>query len=349
MFARLLHYIQYHNATTWLFIVALFFGVGTAFAASDPELRQAAADALVSENRTLTQTDNSVLLSLNVDTFDPRLKINEVVEDDDNYYASYTFTTLTLEGGVWQETRKTDTLTVNKQILGGRDLGLHLADELGELVRGELTYLAEIQVHERKKGVTRKTVAVNYSGLIGRLLDPEEVEFDGYAPVVEEPEPQAASIEENDQSDETSGEEPALNERTLPKAQKEDSEERAKSEQESTQEEALQEGDATPVVEGERDTSMEKSQEQEQKAEPVSEEQSDAAAVESPEVASEQEPNKPEETPQPEEAEETTEAIQQEPAPQTSQPNPEPKEQQEQVGELDTQSPTDHAAIDQNQ
>ena len=192
MLQKLLHLVQYHNATTWLLIVGLFFGIGTAFAATDPELRQAAADTLVSENHTLTKTDNSALLALDMDTFDPELRIHEVVEDDEYYYASYAFTSLALLDGVWQEIEKSDTLTVNKQALAGRDLGLYLADELGELTRQERTYLEEVQALERKKGATRKTVAIDYGGLIGRFLDPEEVEFDGYEPVVEESEPQEA-------------------------------------------------------------------------------------------------------------------------------------------------------------
>lgn len=345
MFARLLHYIQYHNATTGLFIVALFFGVGTAFAASDPELRQAAADALVSEKQTVTQTDNSVLLSLNVDTFDPRLKINDVVEDEENYYASYTFTTLTLEDGVWQETRKTDTLTVNKQVLAERDLGLYLADELGEITRGERAYLAEVQADERKKGATRKKVAVDYTGLIGRFLDSEELEFDGYKPVVKEPEPHAVATEEDTETtyrDETSDETSTLDEQIVPEEEKEQTEESAR---ESTQEAPHpKEGDVTPAVPGESDVSNEEPQEQ--KADNALQKQSDTTAVEPPEVASEQQPNKPEEKPQPEEIKE---AAQPEPQSEIAQPAPQEQLQEQKVEEAATQPQTDQAAGDQNQ
>ena len=188
MFGRVLHIMQYHNATNWLLFGFLFVGLGTAFAATDSELRQAATDTFISESETITQVDNSALLEIDLELFDPELRIVEVVEDDDNYYAAYTFATLMLENGAWKETQKSDTLAVNKELLSGHDLGLYLADELGEVTNQELAFLREVQALERKKGATRKTVAIAYGGLIGRFLDPQEVEFDGYEPVIAEPE-----------------------------------------------------------------------------------------------------------------------------------------------------------------
>lgn len=188
MFRKFLHFVQYHNAVNWLFLVLAFVGAGTVFAATDEGIREAVAEQLVQKTETVVEIDNSAIVNADLDNFDARLQILEVQEDDFAYYAEYQFVTLAIDDGHWGEIEKTDKITIDKESLGERDLGLFLAEELGELTAQELRYLQEVQIAERKKGSKKKKVAIEYSGLIGKLLDTKEETFDDYEPVIEEPE-----------------------------------------------------------------------------------------------------------------------------------------------------------------
>lgn len=194
MFKKILHFIQYHNFAN-LALVALFVvSAGTAFAATDEGVRQAVADVVIKETQTIVQIDNNILVNTNLEDFDAELQILGVEEDDYAYYVDYQFNTLALDDGYWQETTKKDKITIDKEVLAGGDLGLFLAEELGELTTQELRFLKEAQIAERKKGAKKKKVATEYSGLIGKLLDTKEETFDGYDRVIEEPEKQEEQI-----------------------------------------------------------------------------------------------------------------------------------------------------------
>ncbi len=188
MIRRFLHFIQYHNAANALLIGIFVVGAGTAFAATDEDVRQAVADTVIKETQTIVQIDNSTIVDADLDAFDAQLQVLEVQEDDFAYYATYQFSTLAIEDGLWQEVLKNGKMTIDKESLAGGDLGLYLAEELGEVTAQELRYLQEVQEIERKKGSQKKKVATEYSGLIGKLLDVKEETFDGYNPVIEEPE-----------------------------------------------------------------------------------------------------------------------------------------------------------------
>lgn len=180
MFQKILHFIKYHNAFAIIFML-VFVGFSISLAAS-PDFRE----NFVSSQETIRSVNNGKIISAGLDNLNFKLQIKSVTEDEMNYYIVYTYQTLVIKDYIWQEVEKETTLTVNKKALGGRDLGLYVAEELGEVIEYELSYLKEVQQIEKQKGLTQKVVATQYAGLIGQFLEPKEKVFPGYEPVVQE-------------------------------------------------------------------------------------------------------------------------------------------------------------------
>jgi hypothetical protein len=192
MYQKILNFIKYNNAFTIIFII-FFFSFGVSFAAS-PGVR----DSVYASQSTVVSVDNNLIVSTDLDSFNFNLRINSVTEDEKNYYAAYSYQTLAVEDGVWQTRQIQKTLTVSKEALGGKDLGLYIAKELGENINYELSYLKKVQKLEIEKGKSQKVVNTEYSGLIGKLLDPKQEVIEGYSPVIPEPAPEvAATVESN--------------------------------------------------------------------------------------------------------------------------------------------------------
>src|SRR3989344_3221645 len=168
MFQKVLHFIKYHNAFTLIFVM-VFLGFGISYAAS-PAVR----DSVYSSKETVVSVDNGLIVSAGLDDFNFNLRINSITEDETNYYAAYSYQTLIIEDDVWQNQLVEKTFKVNKESLSGKDLGLYVAQELGENVDAERYYLKRVQKLEKEKGESRKVVAVEYTGLIGKLLNSEE-------------------------------------------------------------------------------------------------------------------------------------------------------------------------------
>ncbi len=186
MVQKLVNFIKYHNAFTIVFVI-LFLGFGVASAVS-PEVR----DSVYSSKETVVSIDNGLIVSADLDNFDFNLRISSVTEDETNYYAAYSYRTLVVEDSVWKNKEIEKTLTVSKEALGGKDLGLYVTEELGENINYELSYLKRVQSLERGNGKSLKVVTVAYAGLIGKLLNPKEKVIEGYNPVIPEPEPEVA-------------------------------------------------------------------------------------------------------------------------------------------------------------
>ncbi len=193
MYQKILHFIKYHNAVTIVFVM-VFFGFGVSYAAS-PAVR----DSVYSSEETVVSVDNYLIVSADLDNFNFNLRINSVTEDEKKYYTVYSYQTLAIEDGVWQNKEIEKTLKVNKEALDGKDLGLYVEEELGENIKYELSYLKRVQKLEKEKGESQKVVAVEYSGLIGKLLNSKENVIEGYVPVItpvitEVPKPTAAIV-----------------------------------------------------------------------------------------------------------------------------------------------------------
>lgn len=195
---KIINFIKYHNA--FPIAVSLIFLSLTAVFAASPQMREDFKGALVSAKETVRSIDNTYIVSIDLDSFDFSLQITDIKEDTDNYYISYAFKTIYIQDYVWQELSKQTTLTVSKQALANNDLGLYVAEELGEVINSQLAYLKEVQQIEKQKGLSQKVVATEYAGLIGRFLNPKEEIFPGYEPVVSplaivlEPSPLAAPV-----------------------------------------------------------------------------------------------------------------------------------------------------------
>ena len=179
----LIRFFRYDN-TVPLVAIGLVLFAGGAFAAS-PEAR----DAVLRAEEMIVSIDNSYIVDLDLDSYTPKIQIVDVKEDDDNYYVSYTFTTIDLANNQWQEVPKDKMLTVAKNALGGKDLGLYVTRELSEVIALETTRLKETQAIERNLGISQAVVATTYSGLIGKFLDSKEEILPGYTPVIAEQEP----------------------------------------------------------------------------------------------------------------------------------------------------------------
>jgi len=195
---RIINFIKYHNA----FVIGL--GVVLLITASVLAASENARNVVIGKKIVEIQgVDNSQLLSADLDNFDFNLQIINVNEDEDNYYVDYKFNTLALKDNVWQKVTKTKRLTVSKQVLGNRDLGLYLQEELGEVIDYELAYLKKAQAIERSKGRTTLTASVKYTGLIGLVLDVKNKILPSYEPVVQEELPPQITGEFNPRPPET--------------------------------------------------------------------------------------------------------------------------------------------------
>ncbi len=191
MYQKILHFIKYNNAFT-IILAVFFLGFGVSFAA-DEGVRK----SVYASEDTVISIDNGAIVNADLANFNFNLRIDSVTEDDKNYYATYSYQTLLLEDGVWQNRGVSKVLKVSKEALEGRDLGLYVAKELGENINYELAYLQRVQKLEREKGESRKVVTTQYSGLIGKMLDPKEQVIEGYSPVIPEPVKETATVESN--------------------------------------------------------------------------------------------------------------------------------------------------------
>lgn len=179
---RGLHFIQYHNAAP-IAIGIIFLGAGGAFAATNP-------DAFFEKTERVVSIDNTYLAAKDLSSYAPQLQILGVTEDAESYYVAYRLSTVDVHDGAWRDVTKDDELVVAKAALGERDLGLYATVQFNQIIDRNIAYLREAQTIERRL-VTPKVVAIEYSGLVGRLLDTRIDEFPGYTPVVTPPPPPA--------------------------------------------------------------------------------------------------------------------------------------------------------------
>lgn len=179
--SKLTHFVTYNNLVP-ITISVVLLGSSASYAYNNPEV-------VYDRNERVVTIDNTHIAAVDFDTFSPSVEILSVEEDDDTYYVSYRFTTIALVDSVWQNVVSDEELVIPKANLGAyRDLGLYVTKELRELVLAEEKRLRDTQVFE-KKNVTRKQLAIEYSGIIGGRLSPEVQTIDGYDPQVVAPTP----------------------------------------------------------------------------------------------------------------------------------------------------------------
>ncbi len=188
MFKSLGRFLAYNNAVPLLFGM-VFLGATGALAAT-PEGR----DTVFSANQRAVAIDNSRIINVDVEAFPLMVQVTGVREDDNTYYVDYTLATIELSDGVWKDISSRRTLTVSKDALNGRDLGLYATQQIAEVRSAEKQRLAETQRIERTAGLSQKVVATEYSGLIGKFLDPTTETLPGYVPVIVPVEPPAEVV-----------------------------------------------------------------------------------------------------------------------------------------------------------
>ncbi|MFH1401969.1 MAG: MopE-related protein [Parcubacteria group bacterium] len=175
---KIIYFLKYHNAIPIILGVVL---LGTAGAFANEDVRSAVIGQKV-EN--IIGIDNAQLLSADLDNFDQALRIEDVTQDNENYYINYIYRTLAIRDNVWQEVLKENTLTVGIKSMEGKDLGLYVQEELSEVADWELNHLKRVQSEEKEIGITILTASVDYTGLIGLVLDARDKILPGYKPVV---------------------------------------------------------------------------------------------------------------------------------------------------------------------
>ena len=168
MLKRIIHFVQYHNFFT-IAVLALFMCASASFAAS-PELRQ----SVLAEKKMVRSVNNTYIINANFDAYDMGLKIKSVTEDTDRYYIEYVYNTVTVQDYVWQPVPTVDSMKVSKKELGGRDLGLYVANQLGQMIDQQIYYFKE-EVKEKKNGITQKVTPQSIPVCRALLVTDEDI------------------------------------------------------------------------------------------------------------------------------------------------------------------------------
>lgn len=182
MFSKIINFIKYHNA--FAIGISLILVLTFSAMASEDVRNALIGEVIVTEQG----IDNSQLLAANLENFDINLKIENILEDEENYYVNYTFNTIAVRNNIWQPVVKSEKFTVNKNALGNRDLGIYLVEELSEVAMSEMAFLKEAQKIESEKGKTQIVQTTAYTALLGLVLNSKTRELPGYEPVVKPPE-----------------------------------------------------------------------------------------------------------------------------------------------------------------
>jgi len=174
-------FVRYDN-TLPLLLIVVFVGASSSFALTDPGVQ----NALLKPVTTVVSVDNTYIASVDLSNYSPKVTISNVLEDTDSYTVTYNFETIELVDSVWKPANISRSLKVDKKVLGQyKDLGLFVTEELKQVIDQEKVRLLATQEIE-KKNISQKTIATEYTGLIGKLLDEDTETLPGYSPVVTE-------------------------------------------------------------------------------------------------------------------------------------------------------------------
>lgn len=200
MFKKIVSFIKYHNAVSIGISLVLVLSF-SAMASNEGIKNKIIGEEIVTEQG----VDNSAFLAADLENFDLAMEITNVMEDPEllessepsedsksgkagNYYIDYQYKTLGIQDDVWRKILRQKQMVISKAALAGRDLGLYVSEELGEIIDNEIAYLKEVQKNEEEKGQTFVQETTKYTGLIGLVLDTKTKELPGYEPVVKPPE-----------------------------------------------------------------------------------------------------------------------------------------------------------------
>ena len=180
----LVDFIRYHNATP-LILVAVLLVAGITLAASPKGKEVLFSDAVVVTDTSPTLLDSTALQKTDLKKLDQGLRIDAILEDAGSFIVRYSYRTFEIHENTWKPLTKSKELKVDKKFLGNRDLGIYLADQIGQVMDQEVAYLIEVQ-NTFKQGPGHQSSS-QYTALIGKELDSNSKEFVGYQPVVQAP------------------------------------------------------------------------------------------------------------------------------------------------------------------
>jgi len=175
MLKKLIFFFKYNNAAVFLLAVILLAGGGV-FAASEQ------GQELIGQKETqIKGIDNSLLLSADLSNFDMQYKIEKIEEDEDYFYATYTYLDLMEKDRAWQYQMNEKVRRISKRLKA--DLGQYLAEELSEEYKARIKKLQEEKAEAEQAGESLRQEVTEYSGLIGKSLDLGARIFSGYESV----------------------------------------------------------------------------------------------------------------------------------------------------------------------
>lgn len=174
MLNKIIHFVKYNNATIIIIVIVLV--VGTSVFASET-----GREAIGKKYTSIEGVDNILLIEADLDNFDMEYKIENIKENEENYFITYTFLDLVKINNVWQYMLKENIRKVSKK--NKKDLGLYLAEELKEEYEAKIKKLKKEQDEAREQGQEERIEVVEYSGLIGKALDITGKVFSNYEPV----------------------------------------------------------------------------------------------------------------------------------------------------------------------
>lgn len=175
MFKKAIHFIKYNNLV--ILIIAAIFLIGTGVFAQT-ETGQAVIGA---KETTIQGVDNTLLIEADLDKLAMDFTIEEIAEDSDYYYVTYTYIDLVKANNVWQYQMREKQRKISHDLK--EDLGQYLAEELSEEYEARIKDLTRAQIQARADGKEQRTEVTTYSGLVGQTLELAGKVFSNYEPV----------------------------------------------------------------------------------------------------------------------------------------------------------------------
>ncbi len=175
MLKKVIHFLKYNNATILILVAIFLLGTGV-FAQTE------AGQAMIGSKQTSVQgIDNTLLLEADLENMDMDFKIEKIESDNKMYYVIYTYLDLSKINNAWQYQIKEKVRKVSRKLK--QDLGVYLAEELGEEYEMRIKELKQEQAKVQKQGEKIRVEVIEYSGLIGQTLNLAGKIFPGYEPV----------------------------------------------------------------------------------------------------------------------------------------------------------------------
>ncbi|MFA6306201.1 MAG: hypothetical protein WCV70_00475 [Patescibacteria group bacterium] len=170
---KIINFLKYNNAAVIILAIILILGGGAL--AAGPEnigVKQTSVEG----------TDNTLLLSADLSAFNMDFKIEKIEQDENYYYATYSYLDLTVIDSAWQYQLSSKTQKISKKIR--EDLGVYLAKFLAKHYQARVRELKQAKAEAESLGEQRRIEVTEYSGLIGLTLDLAAKVFPGYEPIV---------------------------------------------------------------------------------------------------------------------------------------------------------------------